>query len=75
MAQSPVPLPPFSASSVEQVCKVLADAVTAAQIGNLLVPLRFTEAPGDGEHAKWKRLFNAVAAKQNAQQDGLPLIL
>ena len=31
-------------------------------------------SPGDGQLAKWKRLFNAVAAKQNAQQDGRPLI-
>lgn len=74
MAQSTVLVLPFSASVVEQVCKVLADAVTAAQIPNLLVPLRFSEEPGDGQLAKWKRLFNAVAAKQNAQQDGLPLI-
>ena len=74
MAQSSVPVPPFSAPAVEQVCKILADAVTAAQIPNLLVPLRFTEAPGDGQLAKWKRLFNAVAAKQNTQQDGLPLV-
>jgi uncharacterized protein (TIGR02391 family) len=74
VAQSPVPVPAFSASAVEQVCKVLADAVTAAQIPNLLVPLRFTEVPADGQLAKWKRLFNAVAAKQNAQQDGLPMI-
>jgi hypothetical protein len=64
MAQSTVQVLPFSASAVEQVCKILADAVTAAQIPNL--PLRFTEPTGDEQLAKWKRLFNAVAAKQNA---------
>jgi hypothetical protein len=66
MAQSTVQVLPFSASAVEQVCKILADAVTAAQIPNLLVPLRFTEPTGDEQLAKWKRLCNAVAAKQNA---------
>jgi hypothetical protein len=55
---------PFSALAVEQVCKVLADAVTGAQIPDLLVPLRFNAAQGDGQFAKWKRLLNAVAAKQ-----------
>ena len=74
MSQQPVAIPPFTAQMAEQVCKVLADAVTAAQIPNLLVPVRFTEVSADGQLAKWKRLFNAVAAKQNAQQDGLPLI-
>ena len=68
-----VTVPPFSASAVEEVCKVLADAVTGPQIPNLIAPLKVTEEPGDGQGTKWKRLFNAVVTRQNAE-DGRPLI-
>jgi uncharacterized protein (TIGR02391 family) len=67
-------LPAFSPSTVEQVCKVLADAVTGAQIPNLIAALKVSESPGDEQNAKWKRLFNAVAERQNRQQDGRPLV-
>jgi uncharacterized protein (TIGR02391 family) len=65
---------PFSASAVEEVCKVLADVVTGPQIPNLIAPLKAPEGPGDGQGTKWKRLFNAVVTRQNAMQDGRPLI-
>ena len=32
------------------------------------------ESPGDEQNAKWKRLFNTVADRQNRQQDGRPLV-
>jgi hypothetical protein len=48
--------------------------VTGSQIPNLIAPLLMTEKPGDEQLAKWKRLFNAVAIKQNEQKDGRPLI-
>jgi uncharacterized protein (TIGR02391 family) len=67
-------IPPFSASMIEEVCKVLADAVTGPQIPNLIAPLKVSEPPGDERNTKWKRLFNAVAERQNRQQDGRPLI-
>jgi uncharacterized protein (TIGR02391 family) len=67
-------IPPFSASAVEEVCKVLADAVRGPQIPNLIAPLKVPEEPGDEQNTKWKRLFNAVAARQNAMKDGRPLI-
>ncbi len=69
-----VTVPPFSASAVEEVCKVLADAVTGPQIPNLIAPLKVPEEPGDGQGTKWKRLFNAVATRQNVMKDGRPLI-
>lgn len=69
-----VTVPSFSRSAVEEVCKVLAEAVTGSQIPNLIAPLLMTEKPGDEQLAKWKRLFNAVAIRQNEQKDGRPLI-
>jgi uncharacterized protein (TIGR02391 family) len=66
-------VPPFSAQAAEQVCKALAEAVTGSQIPGILVALKATERPGE-QGSKWIRLFNAVADRQNAQQDGRPLI-
>jgi len=74
MVQSTVIIPAFSASAVEQLCKVLADAVTGSQIPNLIAPLKVPESPGDEQNTKWMRLFNAVSARQNQQQDGKPLL-
>jgi uncharacterized protein (TIGR02391 family) len=68
-------LPPaFSASVVEQVCKVLAEAVTGSEIPNLITALKVPEPIGAGQDTKWKRLFNAVAERQNRQRDGRPLL-
>ncbi len=74
MVQSTVIIPAFSASAVEQLCKVLADAVTGSQIPNLIAPFKVPESPGDEQNTKWMRLFNAVSARQNQQQDGKPLL-
>jgi hypothetical protein len=65
--------PPFSASAIEEVCKVLGDAVKGDQIPNLIAPLKVPENP-NGPGTKWKRLFNAVIARQNKSQDGKSLI-
>jgi uncharacterized protein (TIGR02391 family) len=67
-------IPPFPAPAVEAICRELAEAVTGAQIPNLVAPLKVPEAPGEQTNTKWKRLFNAVAKKQNSQGDGRPLI-
>jgi len=74
MAQSSGPVPAFSASAVEQVCRILADVVTGPEIPNLIAPLLVTGEPGDERGTRWKRLFNAVAARQNKMKDGRPLI-
>jgi uncharacterized protein (TIGR02391 family) len=74
MSQASGIVPPFSAQATEQICKALADAVTGAQIPSLIAPLKVTERPGDEQGSKWTRLYNAVAARQNAQRDGRPLI-
>ncbi len=71
MSQTAHPPPaPFPAASVEQICKALADAVTGTQIPNLIAPLKVTEPPNSEGQTKWKRLFNAVADRQNRQGDG-----
>jgi hypothetical protein len=64
----------FSPASVEQICRVLGEAVTGSEIPNLIAPLKAPEAPGEEMNTKWKRLFNAVATAQNRQQDGRPLV-
>lgn len=48
--------------------------MTGSQIPNLIAPLEVPESPGDEQNTKWMRLFNAVAARQNQQQDGKPLL-
>jgi hypothetical protein len=47
--------------------------VTGPQIPNLIAPLKVPEEP-DGPGTKWKRLFNAVVARQNKSQDGKALV-
>jgi uncharacterized protein (TIGR02391 family) len=73
MAASVTVPSPFPASAIEEVCKVLADAVTGPQIPNLIAPLKVPEEP-DGPGTKWKRLFNAVVTRQNKSQDGKALV-
>lgn len=65
--------PPFSASAIEEVCKVLGDAVKGDQIPKLIAPLKVPEDP-NGPSTKWKWLFNAVIARQNKSLDGKALI-
>jgi hypothetical protein len=67
-------VPPFPAAAIEAICRELVEPVTGAQIANLLVPLKVREAPGEQSNTKWKRLFNAVVARQNHQRDGRPLV-
>jgi uncharacterized protein (TIGR02391 family) len=73
MAVSATVPPPFSPAAIEEVCRVLGDAVTGPQIPNLIAPLKVPEEPG-GPGTKWKRLFNAVIARQNKSQDGKALV-
>src|SRR3954453_4787568 len=66
--------PPFSASTVEIVCRALGEAVRGHQIANLLAVPKLSEDASEARNAKWKRLFNAVAVAQNRQRDGRPLL-
>lgn len=66
--------PPFSASTVEMVCRAVGEAVRGHQIANLIAVLKVSEDASEARNTKWKRLFNAVAAAQNRQRDGRPLL-
>ena len=65
---------PFPPAAIEQVCKVLGEAVKGPEIPNLIAPLKVPEPPGEEHNTKWKRLFNAVGERQNRNQDGRALI-
>jgi Protein of unknown function (Hypoth_ymh) len=60
-----VTVPPFSAQADEQVCKALAEAVTGAQIPNLLVPLEVTELARHDVHPDVLRFCRAELMQQN----------
>lgn len=66
--------PTFSSSAIEQICRLLGDAVQGGQIPNLIAGLKVVESAGSENGTKWKRLFNAVIAAQNRQKDGRPLM-
>lgn len=72
MASNPISL--FSAAAIEAVCRELGELVLGSQIAGILGPLKVREPVGAERQTKWKRLYNAVVAKQNAQGDGRPLI-
>lgn len=63
---------PFSASTVEMVCRALGEAVTSGQIQNLISSLKVPEPTSEVRNTKWMRLFNAVPAAQNRQHDRRP---
>jgi len=62
---------PFSTSQLESICQVLAatdDGLTGSEIGRLLQQVRVVDtAPAA---TKWKRLFDALAHRQNADRTG-----
>ncbi len=64
----------FPATAVEAICRELADTANGTQITNLIGTLKVRENAAAQTGTKWKRLFNAVAEKQNQQRDGRPLI-
>ena len=64
-------IPYINNNQLEAICKVLADTangLTGSQIGHLLEQLGIHDP--DPSMTKWKRLFNALAAKQNGDRHG-----
>jgi len=43
---------PFSPAAVEQICRVLGEAVTGSEIPNLIAPPNAPEAPGEEMNTK-----------------------
>ena len=61
--------PAFSPGELESLCQILADTshgLTGSEIGRLLAQANVRDT--DPSLTKWKRLYNALAARQN--QDG-----
>jgi hypothetical protein len=62
---------PFSAAELESLCKALADTtsgLTGTEIGQALRQVGVDDL--DPALTKWKRLFNALAARQNRDRSG-----
>ena len=62
---------PFSAAELESVCKALADTsagLTGSEIGQVLRQIGVDDP--DPALTKWRRLFNALAARQNRDGSG-----
>lgn len=60
---------PFSPAELESVCKALADTatgLTGTEIGHMLRQVGVADP--DPGITKWKRLYNALAARQNADR-------
>lgn len=65
------PVKAFNHNQLEAVCKVLADTsqgLTGSEIGQLLRQLRIPDL--DAGITKWKRLYNALASRQNVDGHG-----
>jgi uncharacterized protein (TIGR02391 family) len=63
--------PNFSAAQLEALCKALADTekgLTGSEIGQILRQIHVNDV--DPGLTKWKRLYNALAGRQNRDQSG-----
>jgi len=66
-----VTIPSINSNQLEAICKVLADTekgLTGSEIGHLLEQLGIHDP--DPSMTKWKRLYNALSAKQNNDRHG-----
>jgi uncharacterized protein (TIGR02391 family) len=67
----PSRMPAFSAAQLESLCKTLGDTslgLTGSEIAHLLAQARVVDT--DPTLTKWKRLYNALVSRQNADADG-----
>ncbi len=58
-------IPTFSASAIEQISRVLGEAVTGGEIEPLLNQCRIQERPAES-NTKWRRMRSTLIAQQNA---------
>lgn len=64
-------IPPFSASSLESISKILGDTdngLTGSKIGQILTECSIADT--HPTHTKWQRLYNALTNHQNEKQYG-----
>jgi uncharacterized protein (TIGR02391 family) len=62
---------PFNEGELETLCRIIADTnygLTGSQIEHFLRVLKFDDT--DPVNTKWKRLYNALANRQNQTQSG-----
>ncbi|WP_205621597.1 TIGR02391 family protein [Paenibacillus sanguinis] len=62
---------PFNEGELETLCRIIADTndgLTGSEIGHFLNVLKFGDV--DPMMTKWKRLYNALANRQNQTQSG-----
>ena len=62
---------PFNEGELETLCKIIAetrDGLTGSQIEYFLRTLKIKDV--DPDNTKWKRLYNALANRQNETQSG-----
>lgn len=62
---------PFNEGELETLCRIIADTndgLTGSEIGHFLNVLKFGDV--DSMMTKWKRLYNALANRQNQTQSG-----
>lgn len=62
---------PFSSGQLEAICKALADTnsgLTGSEVGHALATIRVADPDPTG--TKWRRLFNALASRQNKDDHG-----
>lgn len=65
------PIGAINSNQLEAICKVLADTsqgLTGSEIGHLLTQMGIGDP--DPTMTKWKRLYNALAARQNSDGHG-----
>ena len=60
--------PCFKQAELEMLCKFLGDLLTGSQIDHFLQQIEINDV--DSNDTKWKRLFNALAERQNKDQSG-----
>lgn len=58
----------FKQAELESLCKLIGEMLTGSEIGYLLQLIGVNDI--DSSNTKWKRLFNALATRQNEDQAG-----
>jgi uncharacterized protein (TIGR02391 family) len=59
----------FDTSAIESIARILGDCMTGVQVGLFLGAIRVDDVDGPSQ-TKWKRIFNALATRQNRDQAG-----